>query len=296
MRVRIVLVAGAAAAAAALLAGCGGSGSAHGGLSVVASTNVYGDIAQQIGGAHVHVTSILTSPDADPHLFEPGTGNGLAVAEADVVIENGVGYDAFMTKLEHAAPSSRRHVLTIADVLGVHGHDANPHLWYDVPRLPRIARAIATVLAQADPPHAASYTRGAARFVASLAPLERAVTAIRRADSGEPVAYTEPVPGYLLSAAGLRNVSPAGFTRAIENGSEPPPQAVAALSDLVVRRKVRVLLYNTQAVSPVTARLRETAQSAGVPVVGVSETLPAHRTFQQWQLEQVRALARALAR
>jgi zinc/manganese transport system substrate-binding protein len=294
MRVRIVLVCAAAAAAASLLAGCGSSGSAHGGLSVLASTNVYGDIARQIGGAHVHVTSILTSPDADPHLFEPGTANGLAVAEADVVIQNGAGYDAFMTKLEHAAPSSKRHVLTIADVLDVHGHDANPHLWYDLPRLPRIADAIATALAQADPPHAAAYAQGAKRFVSSLTPLDRAVAAIRRADPGEPVAYTEPVPGYLLSAAGLHNLAPASFTRAIENGTEPSPQAVATMSDLLTRHRVRVLLYNSQAVSPITVRMRETAASSGVPVVGVSETLPAHRTFQQWQLEQVRELARAL--
>lgn len=291
MRVRIVLV---CVCFAAFLAGCGASGSTHGGLSVVASTNVYGDIARQIGGGHVHVSSILTSPDADPHLFEPGTANGLAVAEADVVIQNGAGYDTFMTKLENAAPSSRRHVVTIADVLGVHGHDANPHLWYDVPQLPLIARSIANALAQADPPHAAAFRRGATRFVASLAPLGRALAAIRRAHTGDPVAYTEPVPAYLLSTAGLRNLSPSSFTRAIENGTEPPPQAVAAMGDLLKHRSVKVLLYNSQTVSPITSRMRDTAVSAGVPVVGVTETLPAHRTFQQWQLDQVRALARAL--
>jgi zinc/manganese transport system substrate-binding protein len=291
MRVRIVLV---STVTVLLLAGCGGTSSGHGGLSVVASTNVYGDIARQIGGAHVHVTSILTSPNADPHLFEPRTANGLAVAEADVIIENGAGYDAFMTKLENAAPSSKRHVLTIADALGVHGHDANPHLWYDVAELPLIAHSIAAVLTQADPAHAAAYEHGAARFVSSLAALNRAVAAIRRTHTGTPVAYTEPVPAYLLSAAGLRNLSPSSFTRAIENGTEPPPQAVATMSDLLSHRSVKVLLYNSQAVSPITARMRDAAESARVPVVGVTETLPPHRTFQQWQLEQVRALARAL--
>jgi zinc/manganese transport system substrate-binding protein len=291
MRVRIVLV---SITAAALLAGCGSGGSAHRGLAVVASTNVYGDIAQQIGGPHVRVTSILTSPDADPHLFEPGTANGLAVATAAVVIQNGAGYDAFMTKLENAAPSSKRRVLTVADMLDVTGRNANPHVWYDVTQLPQIAYWIAAVFAQADPPHAAAYQRGAKRFVSSLAPLDRAVAAIRRAHSRAPVAYTEPVPGYLLTAAGLRNISPSSFTRAIQNGTEPPPQAVATMTDLLLHRRVKVLLYNSQAVSPITARIRDAAKSAGVPVVGVTETLPAHRTFQQWQLEQVRALARAL--
>ena len=122
-------------------------------LDVVAAENVYGDIAAQIGGPHVEVTSLLTSPSADPHLFEPSTSSGLAVSTAKVVLQNGLGYDAFMTKLEDASPSNDRVVLTVADVLGVHGKDANPHLWYDVPRLNRVASAVATSFARADPAH-----------------------------------------------------------------------------------------------------------------------------------------------
>jgi zinc/manganese transport system substrate-binding protein len=289
MRLRIVLV----CVLCLVLAGCGGS-RVHG-VRVVAAENVYGDIARQIGGAHVDVTSILTSPSADPHLYEPGTVAGLRVAQAQLVIQNGLGYDAFMTKLERAAPSSTRRVLTIADVLGVRGSDANPHLWYDVPQLPRIAGAIADALVSVDPAHATAYRRNRARFVASLAPLDAAVRQIRRIDHGEPVAYTEPVPGYLLAAAGLVNRAPAGFTRAIEDGAEPSPQNVSAMYDLVRRRRVRVLLYNAQAVSPITSIVQHTAQDADVPVVGVTETLPPHMTFQQWQLAQVRALARELA-
>jgi zinc/manganese transport system substrate-binding protein len=104
------------------------------------------------------------------------------------------------------------------------------------------------------------------------------------------------VPGYLLAAAGLENLAPASFTRAIQNGTEPSPQAVAAMDALMTKHRVRVLLYNSQAVSPITTRVRETAAKAGIPVVGVTETLPSHRTFQQWQLAQARALRSALAR
>src|SRR3954452_9283046 len=121
-----------------VLAGCGGSKSGSG-LAVVAAENAYGDIVRQIGGPHVDVTSILSDPNADPHLYEPGSSNGLAVARARVVVQNGLGYDAFMTKLEHASPSSKRSVLVIADVLGIEGNDANPHLWYDVPGLTKIS-------------------------------------------------------------------------------------------------------------------------------------------------------------
>ncbi len=283
------------ASSTALLAGCGGA-KAGSGLAVVAAENVYGDIAQQIGGAHVHVTSILSDPNADPHLFEPGSSNALAVATAAVVIQNGVGYDAFMTKLENASPNAKRSILTIADVLGVHGRNANPHLWYDVPALGRIARAIADALEHADPVHSSAYRAGLTRFDASLVPLRREVARIRSTFAGSAVAYTEPVPGYLIDAAGLKNLAPSSFTRAIEDGTEPSPQAFAAMNALMTRRLVKVLLYNSQAVSPITARVRAAAVHAHIPVIGVTETLPPKRSFQEWQLAQARQLAAALAR
>lgn len=292
MRTIIVIATGATAA---LVAGCGGSSRGGGPLRVVASTNVYGDIAAQIGGPRVAVTSILSAPNADPHLFEAGTRNGLAVAQARLVVENGDGYDAFMGELL-AATASKAHVVDVAAALGRRGTSVNPHFWYDVPELGRIAAAIASGLRAADPAHAAAYRAGAARFVASLAPLRGEVARIRRRFAGTPVAYTEPVPGYLVAAAGLDNLSPAPFTRAVEDGSEPSPQALAAMDELIARRRVRVLLYNSQAVSPITAGLRDRARAGGVAVVPVRETLPPGLTFQQWQLDQMRALEAALAR
>jgi zinc/manganese transport system substrate-binding protein len=279
-----------------LLAACGGSTSAAGKLDVVAAENTYGNIASQIGGPHVSVTSILTSPDADPHLFEPGMSTGLTVANARVVLQNGLGYDAFMTKLENASPSKDRVAVTMADVLGVHGKDANPHLWYDVPQLDRIGAAIAAAFTRVDPSHAVAYRRGLHRFERSLVPLRRVVATIRSRFHGAPVAYTEPVPGYLVSAVGLRNLAPTSFTRPIEEGTEPSPSAVAAMSALVTQRRIRALLYNPQAVSPITAQLKAAAQKAGIPLVAVRETLPPGLTFQQWQLAQARALAAALAK
>lgn len=281
---------------AAFLSACGGSTTAGGKLNVVAAEDVYGNIASQIGGPRVAVTSLLTSPSADPHLFEPGTSSALAAAGAKVVLQNGLGYDAFMTRLEDSSPNKSRSVVTMADVLRIHGKDANPHLWYDVPRLDRIAGAISAAFVRADPSHAAGYRGGLKRFERSLAPLRREVAAIRTRFHGTPVAYTEPVPGYLVAAAGLRNFAPASFTRPIEQGTEPSPSAVAAMSELIAQHRVRVLLYNAQAVSPITARLQAAAQKAGIPVVPMTETLPPHRSFQQWQLEQARALAAALAR
>jgi zinc/manganese transport system substrate-binding protein len=269
---------------------------ANGRVRVVAAENVYGDIAAQIGGAHVSVTSILHDPNADPHLYTASTRNGLAVAQAAVVIQNGLGYDSFMQKLEAAAPSSHRISVTMASVLGVHGRDANPHLWYDLPRLDRVAGAIAAALERADPGHRTAYRRGLLAFERRLGPLRREVASIRARHAGAPVAYTEPVPGYLLAAAGLHNLTPAAFARAIEDGSEPSPEAVAQMTALLTGRRVRVLLYNSQAASPITARIESAARAAAIPVIGVTETLPPGETFQHWQLRQAVALERALDR
>jgi zinc/manganese transport system substrate-binding protein len=199
-----------------------------------------------------------------------------------------------MSRLESAAPSSSRSVVTISDVLGVHGHDANPHLWYDVPALPRIAAAIEQALAGADPAHASDYRSGLRTFVAGLAPLQATVARIRAGHAGAPVAYTEPVPGYLVEAAGLRNLSLSSFTLPIEEGSEPSASAVSAMTALATGHRIKALFYNNQAVSPITQRVRAAAKAAGVPVIGVSETVPAGSTFQAWQLKQARELQQAL--
>jgi len=281
---------------AALAPACGSSsGSTGGPLRVVAAENVYGDIAAQIGGSRVTVTSIITSPAADPHLFEPGTAAGFAVALADVMIENGLGYDAFADKLMAAAPKPDRVVVNVADILGRSGSDTNPHLWYDIPQIPRIAAAIADAMTKADPAGRRAFDAGRRRFVALLGPLDRAVAALKARFEGTPVAYTERVPGYLLDAAGLPVLTPPAFARAIEEGTDPDPAAVAEMRSLFTERRVRLLVYNTQATSPVTRDLRELAVQNGVPVVGATELLPPGLSFQAWQLRQVKAMTAAMA-
>jgi len=282
-------------AVVALAAGCSvGSSSSNGRVRVVAAENVYGDIAAQLGGRLVDVTSIITSPTADPHLYQPTAQNAAEVGVADVAIENGVGYDAFMDKLLSSASSPHRRTITVADVLHVRGADANPHLWYDVPKVPDIARAISKALVAADPTHRAYFTHRLHRFESSLRPLQRAVARIKSRAAGAPVAYTEPVAGYLVEAAGLTVRTPEAFARAIEQGSDPSPQSVSSMEALITGHHAKVLLYNSQATSAITNRLRDLARSNGIPVVPVTETLPVGLSFQQWQLRQIGALARAL--
>ena len=282
-----------------LMAGCGTSaGDPTKGariVHVVAAENMWGDIVKQIGSKHATVASIISDPEADPHLYASNPRDAARLAQANLVVVNGLGYDDFAQKLLSAAPSAKRHVLSIADVMSPGGHDPNPHLWYDVPRLPAVAHAIADALAAEDPSDAGYFRANASRFIDSLQPLLSTVAAIENRHPGAPVAYTERVPGYLLEAAGVTIKTPPGFATAIEAGSEPGPGDTQRLNDLIAGHKIDALLYNSQAVTPVTKRLRALAARSGVPVVPVTETLPpGEPSFQSWQLHQAQALLKAL--
>jgi zinc/manganese transport system substrate-binding protein len=264
-------------------------------VHVVAAENMWGNIVAQVGGRHASVVSIITDPSSDPHLYASNPRDAARLAQANLVVVNGLGYDDFARKLLGAAPNSKRRVLSIADVIGPRGHDPNPHLWYDVPRLPSVAHAIADSLAAEDPRDARYFRTNATRFVESLQPLLSTVAAIEGRHPRAPVAYTERVPGYLLEAAGLTIKTPTGFASSIESGSEPSPADTQRLNDLVSGHKIQALLYNSQAVTAVTKRLRALAARSGVPVVPVTETLPPDEPdVQTWQRHQAQALLKAL--
>jgi zinc/manganese transport system substrate-binding protein len=265
-------------------------------LNVVAAENFWGNIAEQIGGATVHVTSLITNPNADPHLFETNATDAAALANAQVVVENGAGYDTWMQSLL-AAGGGHPRVVDAATVLGVRGRDPNPHLWYDVPRVPEVAAAVARALSAESPGQASVFRSNLAAFDASLGPDDAIIRSIATQHPRAPVAYTERVPGYLLADAHLSVVTPAGFARSVEDGTEPSIADTVALQNLLGEHRVAVLLYNVQTVTPVTTRIRSMARQDGVPTVGVSETMPTRfSTYQGWQRAQVVALERALAR
>lgn len=267
------------------------------GLQVVAAENFWGNIAGQIGGGHVHVTSIITDPTADPHLYESDARNAAAVSSANVVIVNGLGYDDFMGKLLGASKNNSRQVLTAAKILNVTGDNANPHLWYDIPRVHEVAGSIAASFEAKDPAHKSDYERNLKAFDQSLQPLLNTISKIKAQYPGAPVAYTERVPGYLLTDAGLDVKTPSGFAQAIEDGNDPSPADTVAMDSLMTNKLARVLLYNAQATSPVTQHVQDLAKQAGVPVVGVTETLPPNQhSYQSWQQDQLNKILTDLAR
>jgi zinc/manganese transport system substrate-binding protein len=282
--------AGGPAGSTAIPAYPGGAGA----LTVCAGENFYGDLLHQLGGSKVRVYAFLSNPNADPHQYESNSGNARAVADSRLAIENGLGYDAFMDKLLQASPNSKRIVINVQALVGA-ADGANPHLWYDPTVTPRVARAAAGALAQLDPANAPVYSANLGRLLSSLQPITDRVADLKSRFAGTPVAFTEPVYGYMAQAIGLSVRSPVTFMKAIEEGNDPPSQAVAAEQDLITQHRVKVLLYNSQTVTKITAGIRDLAVSSSIPVVGISETEPPGHTYQQWQLDELSRLEAALA-
>jgi zinc/manganese transport system substrate-binding protein len=261
-------------------------------VKIVAAENFYGDVAKQLGGANVSVSSILTNPDQDPHLFEASASTARSIADARIVIFNGADYDPWMVKLLSASPRSSREVVEVAALVDKKAGD-NPHLWYAPNTMPALAKTLTALLATVDSDHRADYQQRLTRFERTLKPLNEKIAMLRQKYAGVPVTATEPVFGYMAAAIGV-NMRNEDFQLAIMNNSEPSPSQIAAFEKDLRARTVNVLLYNNQASEETTKKMQAIARDAGVPVVGISETEPPGTTFQEWMLSQLNALEAAL--
>jgi zinc/manganese transport system substrate-binding protein len=284
---------GLAAAFAVVFAAVGGARAADGRIAVVAAENFYGDVAHQIGGDHVAVTSIMSNPDQDPHLFETAPSVVRQVAGAKVVIYNGVDYDPWMAKLLEATPNQARSVIVVGELVHKVAGD-NPHLWYDPPTMPTVAKALAAAFSVADPAHKAGYAANLRTFIASLEPLHRKIATLRSKYAGVAVTASEPVFGYMAGALGLK-MRNEHFQLAVMNNTEPSPSDVAAFERDLKQHKVRILFYNKQASDNVVTHLVNLARAAHIAVVGVTETCPPGVSYQNWMMSEVDAAAKALA-
>ena len=273
----------------------GGVEAASGPVRAVGIENQYADVIAQIGGKDVEVSAIETDPNTDPHTFEASASVAQTVSQAKLIVQNGLGYDSYMDKIESAAPSAGRKVIVAAQLLGLPDSTPNPHLWYRPSTMPAVARAVAAGLAAIQPAHAAYFRANAAAFDRSLRPWYQALAKFKAAYPNTPVATTEPVGDYMLQAAGTRNLTPFAFQADIMNGVDPAPQYVSLQTSLFNQRKVKVFLYNQQVTSSLTATFLSAAHRNGIPVVGVYETMPTGYTYQSWMLAEVQALQKAVA-
>ena len=271
------------------------TGGSTGAIVAVGAESEYANVISQVGGKWVKVTAIESNPNIDPHTFEASPSVAKVVSAARVVVQNGVGYDRYMSNIESASPNSSRKVIDVQKLLGLPDSTPNPHLWYMPSTMPSVARALAGALAAIEPSHAGYFRANATNFVNSLKPWYRALEAFASRYPKTPVATTEPVGDYMLAAAGAVNLTPFSFQADVMNGVDPAPQAVTLENALFSRHRVKVFLYNRQVTSSLTGSFLSAAKKYGVPVVGVYEALPAGYSYQSWMLAEVTALQNAVA-
>lgn len=287
--------------AVTLLAGCGSgvSGSQANGskVSVVAAENFWGSIAAQLGGSKVTVTSIIANPNTDPHSYEPTASDARAIAEANLLIVHGVGYDPWATDLAAANPSSNRLTLNVGQLVGVPA-GGNPHRWYSPSDVMQVVRQITADLQKLDPNNAAYFARSEQTFVNQrLAQYRALIAQIRSKYAGTPVGASESIFAPLAQALGLRLITPPSFLAAISEGSEPTAADKATIDHQIQTHQIKVYVYNSQNATPDVQTQVKEAQAQGIPVVGITETLsPASATFEQWQVAQLQRLQQALAK
>jgi zinc/manganese transport system substrate-binding protein len=288
-------------ATSGLLAGCASASASasttRAKVVAVGAENEYANVISQVGGPYVSVTAIMSNPNTDPHEFEASASVAVQVSEAQLIVQNGVGYDSFMDKIESASHRSGREVIVAQDLLGLSSTIFNPHLWYDPRTMPAVANAIALDLAKLQPAHRAFFAASAKRFDHSLRPWLSAIAGFRAAYAGTPVAVTEPVADYMLQAVGAHILTPPSLQSAIMNGTDPSPQDITTEEKLIEGHKVKALLYNEQVTDSLTGTFLAEARKARVPVVGVYETMPTPGyDYQSWMSAEVAALERAVAR
>jgi zinc/manganese transport system substrate-binding protein len=268
---------------------------APGVINAIGVENEYADVIAQIGGKYVQVSALITDPNTDPHTFEVNPKIAAQIASTDLIVKNGVGYDAWADKIIAAAPNGKRKVIDTQHLLGLPDNTPNPHLWYDPKTMPAVAKAVAADLAALNPAQAAYFEANVKKFDASLKPWLAAMASFKARHAKTPMAVTEPIADYMLEIAGAEIATPFGLQSAIMNGTDPSPQDVTKQNSLFADHKVKVFVYNQQVTDALTESFLNLAKKNGVPVVGVYETMPIPGfTYQSWMLAEVDALEKAV--
>ncbi|MBV8195006.1 MAG: zinc ABC transporter substrate-binding protein [Candidatus Dormibacteraeota bacterium] len=281
---------------AATASACDSGTNARGGatLQVVAAENFWGSVVSQLGGSHVHVTSVVTDPNADPHDYQSSASDARAIATADYVIVNGAGYDDWASNLLSANQSASRKVFTVATLLGKSQGD-NPHFWYNPAYVEQVADQITKDLTAIDSADSAYFTQQRSAFETALQPYHERIAAIKQHFSGQRIASTESIFVYMANALDLDLITPPEFMKAVAEGNDPPAETVATFQQQLQTRQVTVLVYNEQTATDVTNTLKQLASQQNIPIVGVTETIqPPDSTFQLWMTGELNDLQNAL--
>ncbi|QEP08049.1 ABC transporter substrate-binding protein [Glutamicibacter sp. ZJUTW] len=317
-------------AAGLILAGCGSSTASESteadsaAISVVATTNVYGQIARAIGGESVEVSEIITSAAQDPHSYEPTARDKLAISNATLVLANGGGYDQFMDSLVSSIPEGKAGEITLVHAVDSspvaeeseaaghegesaeehaqhaeedshegHDHSAyNEHIWYDLESMGDLADALAESFGKADSANAEQYQQNAASFNEGIDKLEQQLETAKL--DGKSFVMTEPVPFHLLHAAGMEDATPEGLSEAIEEGEGIAPITMKKAEDLLSAGDADMLAYNVQTEGSETKALKKSAELGQIPVVDFAETIQDDSSYLEWMESNISDLASAI--
>ncbi len=295
----ILILVGILAATGCSSGAVGSTGFPSGGkarITAVAAEDMWGNLLGQLGGDRVAVSSIIRDPGVDPHDYDAKPSDSVAVADARLMVVNGVGYDEWASKLVGANPSSGRVVVDVGEVVGAK-HGDNPHRWYVPADVHRVIHGMATALERVDPGDSAWFDAQAARLESEgLKAYDDQIARIRAAYAGTPIAISESIFAGMADALGLQVRTPPSFSDAIAEGNEPTAQDKEALDRQIADRQVKVFVYNSQNATPDVRALAAAATKAAIPVVAITETLsPRGATFQDWQQRQLSELESALA-
>jgi zinc/manganese transport system substrate-binding protein len=289
-----------------LLAGCAtgapaGSGSAgvpsgNTKIAVVAAENFWGSIAAQVGGAHVTVNGIITNPDTDPHSYEPTPADGRALARAQYVIENGIGYDPWVTKLLDANPAPARSVLNVGNLVGVK-EGGNPHRWYSPEDVHRVIEQIAADYMRIEPADAGYFDQQKQAYeTQGLARYNQLIADIKSKYGGTPIGASESIVTPLAEGLGLTMATPESFLDAVSEGTDPTAADKSTVDQQIKTKQIKIFVFNSQNSTPDVTALVTAAKDQGIPVATVTETLvPATASFQDWQVNQLQGIEHALS-
>lgn len=261
-------------------------------VRIVATENFYGELATQIGGPYVKVLSIMSNPNQDPHLFSSNADVAKGVADAQMLVYNGIGYDAWMNNLISANSKRKRVTICVADLVGKKMGD-NPHIWYDPATMPAYAKELAVKLGELDPEHKEYFNQRLGEFNTSYTEITDQIERMKKSYAGSPICATEPVFNYMADALGLKMFGE-GFQLSVMNDTEPSAKNIADFENRLKTRAVKVLIYNNQVSNPITERMQNLARQSKVAVVGISETQPVGKDYIQWITGELDQLETAL--
>lgn len=263
-------------------------------INIVAAENFYGELAKEIGGNQVSVQSIISNPDADPHLFTTSPSTSKAISQAQIIIYNGADYDSWINQMIAGVDKKKVTIINVADLVGVKSGQ-NPHLWYKPETFPKLAKVLANKISAINPSEAAAISQNLTTFIKDQDKVVKMINATKSKYTGTPVTATEPVYGYMVDAMGLK-MEGIDFQWKVMNDTEPTPKMIADYQSLLTNKQVKILFYNSQVSDSVTKNMQDLAKKNNIPVVGVTETMPANTTIYKWLTTGVENTNQALAK